>query len=502
MHYPYRDSSSACKNKTTGKSFNLSHPPTWNQNKEIKFRMMDVSVAILGLTGIASEIKAWKHVQKKLKEKRKGTDKITTSASSTSSTHSVDVDDGIPVKAVISFSKHVHNSQTTIASHLPSLNLQHTEIPTDGLCQLRAIWPNDFDPLGNELSTFKFTRTMQIETEGHRTNRYRSTDMPMLIPERVQLRISLTRGSEMITVGYATLVISGDEAQDVQVNLPISLERIEENDISTKWKNKRSIKPASFSNDPLKRHYFLNSQSRLKVLLRVTPTDRNDGPRVLTPSQDVPEIVSLSSASGSQCNESRDVPVSQQYSENYVLNPSHYSTTLLHDQASYYFETPHVTDTILTHAENIDRDDSTFGEYSIEDTAVDTVGTDVSKASVFTRIVNLFSCDGHMCVSTTPGLPLVKPNSKYRHYDKKQRQRGSIKNSLETSRYRGKIRHASASLKSPYKDRHDEFSVATEKVQNLGNSRSTDSQSLEFLEAKHTVDKYASRMGIDPSKII
>jgi hypothetical protein len=492
---------------TQDTGYSWSHISSWNHNKynEIGFRMMDVSVAILGLTDIVSEIKASKHVQKKFKDKRQSADKLTTSASSTSSTFSTgDVDDGIPVKAVISFFKHVNSSQTAIASHLPSLNLQYTEVYKDGLRQLQAIWPNDFDPLGNELSTFKFTRAMQIENEGHRTNRYRSMDTPMLIPERVQLKISLNRGSEMITVGYATLVISGDEAQDVQVNLPISLERVEENDMSTKWKNKRIIKPAAFSNDPLKRHYSLNGQSRLKVLLRVTPADKKL-PRGNASSLDIPEIVSLSSASGSQENYygSRDAPISQQYSEQYALNSSH-ANTLLHEKAHYYFEAPRIT---TSHAaDSMDRDDSTFGEYSIEDTAADTVETDVSKASVFTRIVNLFSCDGHMCMSTRPGLQLVKPRStKYRDYNhyKRQRESSSSKPSSETVISKGRIKHAPGSSKSSHRDRHDDFSVATEKVQNLRYvSRSNDESTLEFLEAKHTVDKFASRIGIDPSKII
>lgn len=469
--------------------FGWSHP-SWNGNKyRVGFKSMDVSVAILGLTGIVSEIKAWKHVQKKLKDsKRKNTtDKLMPSVSSSSSTYSVaDVDDGIPVKATISFFKHVSSSQTTIASHLPSLNLQHTETHNDGTSRLRAIWPNDFDPLGNELSTFKFTRTMQIETEGHRMNRYGFMDTPMLIPERVQLRISLTRGSEMITVGYATLVISGDEAQDVQVNLPISLERAEDNDAPTKWKNRKTIKPVSFSNDPLKRHYSLNGKSRLKVLLRATPTEKNEQ-KLFTASQDIPEVLALTSSSASKSNESRDAPTSKV------------------PQASYYFETPRVT---ATYSESMDHDDSSFGEYSIEDTEVATIETDVSKASVFTRMFNLFSCDGHMCMATTPPRFLAKPRgTKYKNDSTKQR--GWDSTSTKNHSFGRRIKNAPGSSKSPYnnyntttyRDRHDEFSVATEKVQNLGYARSTDS-SQEYLEAKHTVDKYASRIGIDPSKII
>lgn len=490
--YSYAQENSTLSSSSNPHCYYSDH----RKENTVGFKLMEISVAVLGLTGIMTENKARKQSKKKAKEKRGNNDKIST-ASSCSSSYSMEGDDGVPVKAVVSFFKYVNNSKTAIASHLPSLSVQHVDTTSNGLCQLSAFWPNDFDPLGNELSTFKFTRMMQIENEGHRTNKYRSVDTPMLIPERVQLKVSLTRGSEMVTVGYATLVVSGDETQDMQMNLPISLERVEENDKAT-WKNRKTIKPTAFSKDPFKRHYFLNGHSRLKVLLHVSPVEKSKD-RALHSSQDVPEAVSISSASGSQSYDHRDLPVPHLPIDGTMQNNRDCDNMTIHEYPYYYYyETP-TSDHVVE--EDYNHDDSTFGEYSIEDTTDGTVATNTSKLSIFTKIMNLLSCEGNSCVAT----PRVVMSRKYRNNSNTNPNVLSTKNSSQhVHKLRGRRAQPRGS-KSSYIDRHDEFSVATEKVQNLrypNNTRSYDESSQDILEAKHEVDKFAARIGIDPTKII
>lgn len=251
-----------------------------DSGKTSNFRSMDVSVSVLGLTGIMMESK----------ERRKGFSKKLKKGAS-SETNSFD-DDDVPVKAVVTFFKSL-NSETSIASHLPSLPLR--PIPTEDNTFI-ASWPTDFDPMGNELSTFSFSRMMRIDEDTHR---YMTASRPMLVPERVQLTIALTRGSEMITVGTTTLVVTGDEVQDVQINLPLRLIEFDGATSKSKKKTAKAIKPTAFSSGHQKK-YNLQESSCLKVLVRATPTMTDTSNRPADES--VPDMTAVSSQSMSSAS--------------------------------------------------------------------------------------------------------------------------------------------------------------------------------------------------------
>ena len=271
------------------------------------FRLMDVSVSILGLTGIIMEHKGRKRHQKKKKASSAG--------SSAPANSYMGGDGGPPVKAIVSFFKQVNSSSTSIASHLPSNNIRAdpATIISDhnNKTIFTAHWPTDFDPMGNELSTFKFTRMMQIVDEGHCNGKNGLSHTPVMLPEKIELTIGLTRGSEMMTLGYATLIINGDEAQDVQVNLPIGFEKLDEGDKTSKKTKRKAgkgklLKAISFEKDNQKK-YNIQSSSRLKVLLTVSPVEPTVPTSTYIPavrrqiSQDTPETLALStSVSGSE----------------------------------------------------------------------------------------------------------------------------------------------------------------------------------------------------------
>jgi len=334
-----------------------------------EFRLMDVSVSILGLTGIMMENKSKKKNNKK----------------------SSNEDDGFHVKAVVSFFKNVNSSQTAIASHLPSLSLRSTDNEDDSKYRFNATWPTDFDPTGNELSTFKFSRMMQIDNPN---NYYRSQET-LMVPERIQLTLGLTRGSEMITLGSVFLVITGDGAQDVQVNLPIILEDASK---TQKKKIRKVIKPISFEKDQSKKFYNLHGNSCLKVLLSVSAADKSRGSHINL-SRDIPEMMPLSSGSGShsQSYECEDLPVYQQhmgYNPHYEGHLHVSRSAHMNLQNDYSYHRSHHPD-VLVH----DNDETTVGDYTVDETVDDTVMTDDTRKSsaIMARMSDWLSCTGGMC---------------------------------------------------------------------------------------------------------
>ena len=498
-------------------------------NSPSEFRWMDISVSVLGLTGIMMH-------EKNKKKKEKNTRK-TKRVDSTSHSYSTEDEDGFPVKAVVSFFKHVNN--TAIASHLPSLTIR--PVPTsdsddDGKNRFNATWPTDFDPLGNELSTFKCSRMMKIEDEGHGDmKQYRPSHTPLMIPERLQLTVGLTRGSEMLNVGSATVVVTGEEAQDVQVNIPISLtEKGSNSSKKSKKKAAKPIKPAVFDNDPQKK-YQLNGNACLKLLLRVTPIE----PKLKAPSAHVnammtadavPEVMIVSSASSN--DESMGHDSVSQYPPTFEPRPQHlgHQGNVNQRYPDYSYGTTHE-----------ERDYEVYGSND-DDTADDTLDDTVETFETFetsdtqstlSRFTNSFTCAGIMCV------PLSQ-NSARRRYGKNtlegsgmlsalQRFQCNTSNHLsdiDDSPYRTSYRQAmshnvsrkgsrsnsskpsrsnySKPQRVPRPRSADDYSVATEKVQNLTyNIHGKESYPVEELyDAQNEIDRYGKRVGIDPLQMI
>lgn len=189
----------------------------------------------------------------------------------------------LPVTTFVSCKKNV-SSTRTIATHVPSLPLNKPSSSHAGkLHHFLVRWPADFDPHGDALSTFKLSRLMKKES---------STSGPVgfgYVPEEVELTIGLMRGSEMITLGIANLVITGEETEEMIIDLPINVTKEALKD--TKTKNRRrsasplrklrspskssskAMKPKAFPSDP-KRKYKLSEQSMIRLQVQITPKAR------------------------------------------------------------------------------------------------------------------------------------------------------------------------------------------------------------------------------------
>jgi len=306
------------------------------------FQMMDITVSVLGLTGITMQAKKRKDGMKDIvmKSTLSASDSMSAESTSTQGTDELNM----PVAALASFYKNVTNSDTSIASHMPSLPLRapSSDINNEKY-QYTATWPTDFDPSGNELSTFKCSRLMRKELLSSNYNPREDSVSSVVgfVPEKMQLKIGLRQGSEIITLGSAKILITGEESDDIHVSLPINTTKAEEKEVFggkiKKSKSKlfsksstksKKLKPVSFTKGP-RRKYILDDNASLNVLIRVVPSHHN--PKSQTyPTIDynsVPEVLHVGAESDSSgeslsyanfaTRRSRSVSRSMTHSEDY-----------------------------------------------------------------------------------------------------------------------------------------------------------------------------------------
>mmetsp|Transcript_10332 Transcript_10332/g.18866 ORF Transcript_10332/g.18866 Transcript_10332/m.18866 type:complete len:295 (+) Transcript_10332:1-885(+) len=154
---------------------------------------------------------------------------------------------------------------------LPSLPLQRPVAMFVNKVRYAASWPSELPTLKQEdgaleRSSFNVIRCMQqasfLAGVGVGSN---------YIHETLELRINLTRGTELIRLGTVSLVINGDEEGEVRMSLPAKPAALNPKKIKKK-KNRRRNKYGYFSNDPTRR-YFLDENSTLKVGIQVIPEE-------------------------------------------------------------------------------------------------------------------------------------------------------------------------------------------------------------------------------------
>jgi len=184
------------------------------------------------------------------------------------------------INAIVSCNKNVSRSRQ-ISTHVPSLPLS---VPVasfgDKVHNFLVRWPADFDPHGDALSTFKLSRLMKRDAF--------YSDIPGMytgfVPDEIELAIGLMRGSEMLTLGKTKLIITGNETNEMIIDLPISNEKevVKNNQRDPSPLRRKSskifgnspkgtvktLKPQSFSADKSKKfHLTDNAMIRLRVQL-------------------------------------------------------------------------------------------------------------------------------------------------------------------------------------------------------------------------------------------
>lgn len=184
------------------------------------------------------------------------------------------------INAIVSCNKNVSRSRQ-IATHVPSLPLT---VPVasfgDKVHNFLVRWPADFDPHGDALSTFKLSKLMKRDAF--------YADAPGLntgfVPDEIELSIGLMRGSEILTLGKTKLIVTGNEVDEMIIDLPISnekevvknktrdpspLKRTSSKVFGKSTKNTtKTLKPLSFPSDKSRKfHLTDNAMIRLRVQL-------------------------------------------------------------------------------------------------------------------------------------------------------------------------------------------------------------------------------------------
>lgn len=185
-----------------------------------------------------------------------------------------------PVYAVVTHKRNVTSSSTSISSHLPSNPLENSMCSFGNSHRYAASWPaHNSSHLMNEhdectpidQSSLIMERVMMREPFDRLSN---------FVHETVHLEINLKRGSEIIPLGIASLVISGDEEGPLTMNIPTKAVRIKGKKIvvadtlsNNKKKkgffSKHSLKPSFQSDKSVE--YTLDENAALRISLQVIP---------------------------------------------------------------------------------------------------------------------------------------------------------------------------------------------------------------------------------------
>ena len=278
--------------ETPGRSVGLFSPESEyeqyhrDENDAEKFDLMNITIIVYGLSGIMCEKVASKKKKGKFgnnKNTGKGMNGKGYSGSTISSTEASATDEAAflehqsaPTTAVVSFRKNAISSQHSLETFLPSIPLHLPNSSSGAMFRYAASWPSGQttlvkDDAAIERSSFNLTRCMRQEafvpSAGVGSN---------YVHETLELRINMSRGTELIRLGCASLVITGEEEGEMQMNIPTKpiqqkSKNLNRNRIKAKTKSK-SNKYGFFSSD-LTRRYYLGENATLRVGIKVIPQD-------------------------------------------------------------------------------------------------------------------------------------------------------------------------------------------------------------------------------------
>jgi hypothetical protein len=244
-----------------------------DQSQKTNFELMDTTIVVYGLSGIMCEEELTKPKTPRRFGRSKDSsirslDSRTWSASTVSSMDISATMEGMllendlnPTTALVSLTFHTDSSNTAFETFLPSIPLHRPSI-TGFKAKYTALWSAFIDDdSSREQSSFELVRCMQESNNENAAGNLGSK----YVHETVELQLSLSRGTEMIHLGTASLVLSGE--QEVEMKMNISTKRTEHKQASKqklKTKGKRANKYGYFSDD-LSRRYFLDENATFRI---------------------------------------------------------------------------------------------------------------------------------------------------------------------------------------------------------------------------------------------
>lgn len=246
------------------------------------FELMDTTIVIYGLSGIMCELETVKSKTPRKFGRSKDASLSTSQSSSlesrnwsASTTSSMDVSATIegmliendlnPTTALVSLTTHTISSDTAYETFLASIPLHRPSI-SRSKAKYTALWSaflnDDASRKTRENSSFEVVRCMQESNNENSAGTLGSK----YVHETVELQLNLSRGTEMIRLGSASLVLSGEEEVEVRTNIPTK--RAEDSKQISMQKLKRKPKSANnygYFSDDLTRRYFLDENATLRI---------------------------------------------------------------------------------------------------------------------------------------------------------------------------------------------------------------------------------------------
>eukprot|EP00934_Nitzschia_sp_Nitz4_P003973 Nitzschia sp. Nitz4//scaffold178_size73299//59350//60756//NITZ4_005717-RA/size73299-processed-gene-0.35-mRNA-1//-1//CDS//3329539176//3963//frame0 len=256
--------------------------PMYGGEETDKFELMNISVVVYGLNGLMCEKEEKQKTgfgirSRSFKQHDSSASRVSGSTISSfgiAASEEGELMDtlGAPTTAVVSFQKNTYSSQTALETFLPSVPLHHPLAVAGSKFRYQASWPSEQSMLNRdtsaiERSSFHLSRCMKQNSFTPGTGAGSN-----YVHETLELRINLSRGTELIRLGVATLVISGEEEGEVQMNIPAKPLRQKEKKLTRNRVKFKSNKYGFFTTD-LTRRFYLDENATIRVGVRVFPQE-------------------------------------------------------------------------------------------------------------------------------------------------------------------------------------------------------------------------------------
>ncbi|CAB9499971.1 expressed unknown protein [Seminavis robusta] len=247
------------------------------------FDLMNITITIYGITGVMCEEKE----EKKKSKRKNSTSKVPVTTKQTAETDDeVSEPKGFPTTVAASVGRNAISSQTLIETFYPSQPIEITSIPGQ-TTNLSALWQmppaalmsaearqmEDSNSLPCE-SSFQLLRMMMKKpyTRGQ-------VLVENYVHEQVQIGVNLCRGTELMELGVATLIITGEEEGQILMHVPArpsanpgirDAKTCRSSKKNKESKKKKKPRKAYFRDDN-KRTFRLGENASLYVGVQVNP---------------------------------------------------------------------------------------------------------------------------------------------------------------------------------------------------------------------------------------
>lgn len=266
----------------------ISDGPCFEDDESVgdRYEMMSVTVVIYGLAGIMCEkdeeyakrrptLGAPKSISSKISVP---SSRVTGSTLSSTMSPSMMGGDrhlseyvGAPTTAVVSYRKNKYSSQTALETYLPSVPIGIPSSSTNGQKQrYQAFWPVEQSSAAQDTSAL--ARSSVVVTRPMTKENLTAGDAigSKYVHERLELQIKMSRGTELLNLGTATIIISGEEQEGERLMIVPIKPMVLQKKRSKKRVRAKPNQYGYFSGD-LTRKFYIDGSSTLKVGVRVTP---------------------------------------------------------------------------------------------------------------------------------------------------------------------------------------------------------------------------------------